>query len=132
MIYAWLIEKLGKTYFSILKWVLIALIVASPFIYHIWVVGKLEDKITETQEKTQILEQNQVRLQETNESNEKILSLIKNNTEFVNKLEQEYEEKNTAEEAKNANDQKAITEKAQVIGDQKIGPLTAEVLNNLR
>lgn len=131
MIEAWLLSKLGKVWFGILKWLAIILICASPFIYHFYVVGDLKKNLHESQEKTLILEKNVGILKETNENNQKTIDFIKENQIFIQKLEVEYSARAKARAAEKQAFNNQVAQDAKRLGDKPLTPLLASALNNL-
>ena len=131
MIEAWLLKKLGSTWLSVVKWIIVILICAAPFIYHHFVVSDLTKRLNESNQNAQILEQNVATLNETVQNNQKYIAFIQENQRFINKLEAEYSKKAELARAKKAAFDEEIAKDKLVLGDKPITPLLAAALNKL-
>ena len=131
MIQLWLMSKLGKVGYSILKYVAIILLCASPFIYHFWTVGNLKDSLHDSQEKVTELAQNVQKLDEITEKNTKVLGFMQENQKFLQDLEKENEQKNKQKDAERAAFEDTTKRQELLLGDKEISPLLADALNRL-
>lgn len=130
-LFTWLISKFGKSWFTILKYLAIIILIASPFIYHFLTVNRLESRLSDSVQKSLVLEQNVQILAETQAKNEETLRILQNNQKFINKLEKSDEERKRQAAVKRQATQSSIEEQRKVLGDVTLTPLISEMLNQM-
>ena len=138
MIMTWLAEKIGEKYIAVLKWVLLLAIVASPFIYHIYVVGKLEksidsskDQITQLEEENKDFVQKIDEITKINQENQKMIDFVKENYTFLANLEETSKERDAARKKDLALLNAKLEDAKREYGDEKVTPLLSNMLNGI-